>query len=202
MSLLIPAMITVMASASPDTTVTRSSLKNHFLIALRDLREDYFSNTVIYVIEHTDEGAFGVIINRPIEIDFCDLFADIPGTNKCPLPVLDGGPVGKDRVFFLHGSDIEYQHTQGLSDDINLTTSQDIVYDLVAGTGPSRVLTLLGYAGWDGGQLELELAENVWLVSPANSKIIFDVPYETRPESAAALLGVDLHLVSTNVGHG
>jgi putative transcriptional regulator len=202
MNLLILAMISIMASASPDTVVTRSSLKNHFLIALRNLREDYFSNTVTYIIEHTDEGAFGVIINRPIELDFCDLFASIPGINKCLLPVLDGGPVGKDSVFFLHGSDVKYQYTQALGDDINLTTSQDLVNDLVAGTGPSRVLTLLGYAGWDGGQLELELAENVWLVSPADSAIIFDVPYEKRPESAAGLLGIDLHLVSTNVGHG
>jgi putative transcriptional regulator len=195
-------MITVMAPASTNTAVTRSSLKNHFLIALRGLREDYFSNTVIYIIEHTDEGAFGVIINRPIELEFCELFANIPGTKQCPLPVLDGGPVGKDRVFFLHGPDVEYQYTQKLSDDVYLSTSQDIVYDLVAGTGPSRILTLLGYSGWDSGQLEQELAENVWLVSPSNSAVIFDVPYEMRPESAAGLLGVDLHLVSTNAGHG
>jgi len=195
-------MITVMTPVPPDKAVTRPSLKNHFLIALRDLREDYFSNTVTYIIEHTDEGAFGVIINRPIDLDFGDLFATIPAANKCLLPVLDGGPVGKDRIFFLHDSDVEYEYTQVLSDDISLTTSQDIVYDLVAGTCPTRVLTLLGYAGWDGGQLELELAENVWLVSPANSEIIFDVPYEMRAESAAGLLGVDLHLVPTNAGHG
>jgi putative transcriptional regulator len=195
-------MITVMAPAPPDKAVTHSSLKNHFLIALRDLREDYFSNTVIYIIEHTDEGAFGVIINRPIELEFCDLFATIPETKQCLLPVLDGGPVGKDRVFFLHDSDVEYQFTQALADDINLTTSQDIVYDLVAGTGPSRIVTLLGYSGWDAGQLELELAENVWLVSPASSEIVFDVPYESRAESAAGLLGIDLHLVSSNAGHG
>ena len=189
-------------AAPPDKAVTRSSLKNHFLIALRDLREDYFSSTVIYIIEHTDEGAFGMVINRPVELDFCDLFANIPGASECLLPVLDGGPVGKDRVFFLHGSDFNYQYTQAVSDEISLTTSLDIVYDLAAGEGPTRVLTLLGYAGWDSGQLELELAENVWLVSPANSEIVFDVPYEMRPESAAGLLGVDLHLLSTNAGHG
>lgn len=191
-----------MPPASADKAFTRFSLKDHFLIALRGLSEDYFSNTVTYIIEHSPDGAFGLIINRPIEIEFCDLFATIPGTEECLLPVHDGGPVGKDRVFFLHGSDIEYEYTQVLNDDICLTTSQDIVYDLVAGTGPSRVLTLLGYAGWDGGQLERELAENVWLVSPAKSEIVFDVPYEMRPESAAELLGVDLHLVSTNAGHG
>lgn len=191
-----------MTLAPENNPVTRSSLKNHFLIALRGLQEDYFSNTVIYIIEHTDEGTFGVVINRPIELNFCELFASIPGTDECLLPVLDGGPVGKDRVFFLHGSDFDYQYTQAVSDEINLTASLDIVYDLAAAVGPARVLTMLGYAGWDGGQLELELAENVWLVSPANSEIIFDIPYEMRPEAAAGLLGVDLHLVSTNAGHG
>jgi putative transcriptional regulator len=118
------------------------------------------------------------------------------------LPVLDGGPVGVDRVFFLHGTDVEYEQTQAISNEISLTTSLDIVYDLATGMGPSRIVTLLGYAGWDAGQLEQELAENVWLISPANSDIVFDVPYEQRPQSAAALLGVDLNLVSSNAGHG
>lgn len=191
-----------MAPSSRLKAVTHASLKNHFLIALRDLQEDYFSNTVTYIIEHNDDGAFGVVINRPTELGLGDLFDDIPGAQECLTEVLDGGPVGSDRVFFLHGSEVEYEYTQPISDEINLTTSLDIVYDIIAGKSPSNLVTILGYAGWDAGQLERELAENVWLISPANSSVIFDIPHELKPQAAAGLLGVDLNLVSTIAGHG
>ncbi len=191
-----------MSNPANQTSISQAGLANHFLIAMRGLQGDYFSNTVTYIIEHSDDGAFGLIINRPTDLEFGDLFANIEAAHRCLLPVMDGGPVGRDRVFFLHTSDKAYQYTQPISDRISITTSLDIVHDLVAGNSPSGLLTILGYAGWDAGQLENELAENVWLISPANSEIIFNTPAELIPEKAAGLLGIDLHLVSSNVGHG
>ncbi len=192
-----------MARVPSELEGTHSSLKNHCLIALRGLSEDYFSDTVIYIIEHNAQGAFGLIINRPTDLEFSDLFTSIPAAKNCLLPVLDGGPVGQDRVFFLHDSEADdFEYTQSVCKDVKLTTSLDIVEDLCIGLGPAKILAILGYAGWDSGQLERELAENVWLISPATSEILFDVPFQSRSETAASLLGVDLHLLSTNAGHG
>jgi putative transcriptional regulator len=195
-------LITVMTTSTDNSDVSQGSLKNHFLIAMQGLKGDYFAGTITYMIEHSDEGAFGVVINRPLELEFGELFVNLPEANRCLLPILDGGPVGRDRVFFLHNSEHQYKYTEQISDEISLTTSLDIVHEITTGNPPARILTILGYAGWDAGQLENELAENVWLVSPAISDIIFDTPYELRPEAAASLLGIDLHLVSNNVGHG
>jgi putative transcriptional regulator len=191
-----------MTTPAKPTAISQAGLANHFLIAMRALQGDYFSNTVTYIIEHSDEGAFGLVINRPTSLEFCDLFGDIDAADQCQLPVFDGGPVGTDRVFFLHTSDWTYEYTQSISEQISLTTSLDIVHDLVSGKRPKGILTILGYAGWDAGQLENELAENVWLISPATSDIMFNTPVESMPEAAAGLLGIDLHLISNNVGHG
>lgn len=181
-----------------------TTLQGQFLIALPGLVNDFFATTVTYMIQHNEQGAFGLVINKPMDLSMGDLFgkAGFKGLEKNPLPVLDGGPVRRDSVFFLHESGYEYQHTQPVSDDICLTTSVDLVRSLSSGHSPGRLLTIMGYAGWDDGQLERELADNVWLVSPANSEIIFDAPYEKRAEQAAALLGIDLNLISSHAGHG
>lgn len=180
------------------------SFRNQFLIALPALESDYFHHTVSLLIDHNAQGAFGVVINRPVEITLSELFPDFsPGeAADAQCPVLEGGPVQQDRVFFLHESSHEYQSTFRISDDIYLTTSTDLLKDLSYGTGPARVMALLGYAGWGEGQLETELGENVWLLSPASARIVFDVPYKDRPAEAAQLLGVDLNLISTSAGHG
>lgn len=180
------------------------SFRNQFLIALPTLESDYFHHTVSLIIDHNAQGAFGLVINRPVDINVSELFPDLsPGeAADAHCPVLEGGPVQQDRVFFLHESTHEYQSTFKVSDEIYLSTSMDLLQDLSYGTGPTRVIALLGYAGWAEGQLEKELGENVWLLSPASGRIVFDVAYEERPAEAARLLGVDLNLISMSAGHG
>ena len=182
----------------------QSSFRNHFLIALPTLAGDFFASTVTYLLEHNSKGAFGLVINKPLQLVLCDLFGtdEYEGLQDTRIPVLDGGPVRRDSVFFLHDSGVEYQFTQQISAEISLTTSEDLVVSLAKGQGPARVITAMGYAGWDSGQLERELAENVWLLAPASAEIIFDTPFEQRAQRAAALLGIDLNLVSGSAGHG
>ena len=188
--------------ARPDGS--SSSLRNHFLVALPTLENDYFANTVTYMVEHTDEGAFGLVINRPLQVAMGELFgkAGFKGLENSRVPVLDGGPVRRDSVFFLHETGYAFQYTQQVSPEVSLTTSVDLVRSLASGHGPGRVLTIMGYAGWDAGQLEEELADNVWLVSPSRTDIIFEAPYAERAQLSAALLGIDLNLISTHAGHG
>jgi putative transcriptional regulator len=182
----------------------QSSFRDHFLIALPTLAGDFFATTVTYLLEHNSKGAFGLVINKPLELVLNDLFGtdEYQGLQNSRIPVLDGGPVRRESVFFLHESGIEYQSTQQISAEISLTTSEDLVGSLAKGQGPARVITAMGYAGWDSGQLERELAENVWLLAPASAEIIFDTPFEQRAQKAAALLGIDLNLVSSSAGHG
>ena len=180
------------------------SLRDQFLIALPNLIGDFFAGTVTYLVDHSDRGAFGFVINRPLPITLAELFEDkhIKDLEECRATVMEGGPVLSNTVFFLHDANHQYDSTYQISEELCLTTSMDIVHSLAKGDGPERVLTLLGYAGWDGGQLEREIGANVWLLSPAPKNIMFEVPYEERTRSAAALLGVDLNLVATSVGHG
>lgn len=180
------------------------SLRDQFLIALPNLVGDFFANTVTYLVDHSDRGAFGFVINKPLPITLVELFEGqhIKDLEKCQVAVVKGGPVHPGTVFFLHDASHQYDSTYQISDELCLTTSIDIVHSLAKGDGPERVLTTLGYAGWDAGQLEREIGANVWLLSPAPKNIMFEVPYEERSRSAAALLGVDLNLVATNVGHG
>lgn len=180
------------------------SLRDQFLIALPNLVGDFFASTVTYLVDHSDRGAFGFVINRPMPMTLAQLFEDkhIKDLEKCRVAVIEGGPVHSNTVFFLHDASHQYDSTYQISDELCLTTSIDIVHSLAEGDGPERVLTMLGYAGWDAGQLEREIGANVWLLSPAPKNIMFEVPYEERSRSAAALLGVDLNLIATNAGHG
>ncbi len=182
----------------------QSSFRDHFLIALPNLAGDYFANTVTYILEHNSNGAFGLVINKPLQLTLSDLFGEdkFKGLDSSRVPVMDGGPVRQDSVFFLHEAGMEYKFTQQISSEISLTTSEDFISSLAKGEGPSNAITAMGYAGWDNGQLEREISENVWLLAPAKAEIIFGTPCEERAQKAAALLGIDLNLVSSNAGHG
>ncbi len=179
--------------------MAEQSFRNQFLLALPGLRGDYFEHSVSLLIEHNAEGAFGLIINRPLKTKLAELFPDVEGRFTCP--VMEGGPVEQNRVFFLHETGIEYDSTLQISDDIALTTSVDFIEAMKAGEAPARTLALLGYAGWGEHQLESELAENVWLLSPANATVLFEVPFEDRAHAAASALGVDLNLIPPSAGH-
>lgn len=183
-----------------------TTLTNQFLIAMPNMDEPNFSHTVTYICMHNDEGALGIIINRPLEITLKEVFEQMKSTPQssettAAWPVYMGGPVQPDRGFVLHPPGQSWESMMQISPEICVTTSRDIIDALAAGSGPERALVALGYAGWGAGQLEQELAANAWFNAPADAKIIFDTPVQRRWQAAAALTGVDLNRLSDDVGH-
>ena len=182
-----------------------NSLSNHFLIAMPALDDPNFYHTTTYICEHDENGALGVVINRPLNMRLIDILKHMdiePGSDEISSrPVYMGGPVQSDRGFVLHEPSGDWEATLKVTDRIGITSSRDILQAIAAGEGPEKAIITLGYAGWGAGQLEQELATNTWLSGPASSKIVFDTPSEERWMAAAALLGIDLNLLSSDMGH-
>jgi len=182
-----------------------SSLQHHFLIAMPALADSFFYRSVVYICEHDEQGAMGIIINRPTHVMLTELLTHLEVDNheKQPLtmPVLFGGPVQKGQGMVIHNSHSPWKTSLQLSDDLFLTTSTDILATIGSQRGPKKSLITLGYSGWGAGQLEQEIAENSWLTVSANNTILFDTPAEKRWHAAAELLGVDINLISDTVGH-
>ncbi|MFW8565106.1 YqgE/AlgH family protein [Orrella sp. 11846] len=176
-----------------------------FLLAMPGTTGDEFAGTVIYVCEHSSQGALGLVLNRPMKLTVGELLEkiDIPVENQDlgRTPVYFGGPVQADRGFVLHRPVMSYNSSLHLDGDIGLTTSRDVLENLGKGTGPSDLLVALGYAGWGAGQLEQEMAQNVWLSVPADEEIIFNLPPEERYPTAMRLLGFDPAMLTGEVGH-
>lgn len=181
-----------------------TNLTNHFLIAMPGLKDPNFEKSVTYICEHSDEGAMGIVINNPLSIPVREILEQLDIDEKSDIPdspIYLGGPVNGERGFVLHDSDTEWDSTLHVRDGISVTTSRDILVSIASGKGPERNLIALGYAGWGSGQLEQEIAENAWLAVPADKAIIFDLPPEERWDAAAAELGIDLSLLSSDTGH-
>lgn len=183
-----------------------STLQDHFLIAMPSMKDPNFNATVTYLCKHDDQGALGIIINRPLDMQVAEIFDqlsfEIVDEVQAERPVLGGGPVQTDRGFVLHQSDEIYDTTLNPADvGIKVTVSKDILDSMARGQGPEPALVALGYAGWDPGQLEAELATNAWLSVPADPTILFDTPFEKRWAAAAGLLGVDISQLSSYAGH-
>jgi putative transcriptional regulator len=181
------------------------NLTDHFLIAMPAMVDPHFSRTLTYVCEHNDQGALGLVINRPIDMTLSALLAQVsvPHTiaSLQKTPVLFGGPVQVDRGFVLHQPVGEWQSTLAVNGKIGLTTSKDILVAVGNGEGPHNLLVTLGYAGWAPGQLEDELSKNAWLTVPAAAEVIFDLPFEERLPAAMQLLGIDFASLSEQAGH-
>ena len=181
------------------------SLTNQLLIAMPGMMDPNFSTTVTLICEHNDEGALGIVINRPLTLKMSGLFEQLylpdPDPSEADRPVMMGGPVGTERGFVLHNASGSYENTLAVSDDIRLTLSRDVIDDMATGDGPSSTLVALGYAGWDAGQLESEMLANSWLSVPASPDIVFDMPFDQRWMSAAKTLGIDISKISPDAGH-
>lgn len=190
---------------SYNAAMSDIDLTNHFLIAMPAMTDPFFAKSLTYVCEHNDEGAMGIVVNRPISLTLSELFAQINmPLNQSELedmPVHFGGPVQTDRGFVLHDTGEEWQSTLKVNDQVSLTTSKDILQAVGEGKGPKHLLITLGYAGWSEGQLEQEIADNAWLSVPATEHILFDLPAEERLPAAMALLGVDYATLSEEAGH-
>lgn len=175
------------------------------------MADETFAGTVVYLCEHSERGALGLVINKPIDIKLKNLFEKVelrvPGAELAEQPVFFGGPVQTERGFVLHepllGEDEEspYSSTMAVPGGLAMTTSKDVLEAMSEGGGPRRVLITLGCSGWSAGQLEDEIGRNGWLTVPADPAVIFDTPVEQRYSRAVALLGFDPRMLSQDVGH-
>ncbi|MGH6625463.1 MAG: YqgE/AlgH family protein [Burkholderiaceae bacterium] len=190
------------------------NLTHHFLIAMPGLQDEAFAKSVVYLCEHSERGALGLIINKPSDINLKNLFDKV----ELPLrredlsnaPVFQGGPVQTERGFVLHepmlagdasSNESVYASTLTIPGGLEMTTSKDVLEAMSTGAGPRRVLVSLGYSAWGEGQLESELAENSWLTVGADLSVIFDTPVEQRYDKALALLGLEAWMLSGEAGH-
>ncbi|MDT7834416.1 YqgE/AlgH family protein [Aquabacterium sp. OR-4] len=186
----------------------RLNLANQFLIAMPGMADDTFAGAVVYLCEHTEKGALGLVINKPIDIKLKNLFEKVEIELHQPAlaeqPVFFGGPVQTERGFVLHeqrsGAE-PYSSTLAIPGGLEMTTSKDVLEDMAHGAGPRRMLVTLGYSGWAAGQLEEELGRNGWLTVDACPEILFEAPIDKRYERAVALLGFDPLMLSQEAGH-
>lgn len=182
-----------------------TSLRDHFLIAMPALSDPNFDHTVTYICEHTSEGAMGILLNRQLPLTMAEVLSQMeiePSRNfDTSMQVHEGGPVQPEHGFVLHTPVGAWESSLQVGPDTALTTSRDILRAIAHGEGPQHYLVALGYAGWGPGQLEQELSNNAWLSCPADPRILFELPMEERWAAAAALLGVDLNLLSSEIGH-
>lgn len=187
----------------------RIDLANQFLIAMPGMADDAFAGSVIYMCEHNEKGALGLVINKPIALTLGSLFEKVelspPQQGLADTPVFYGGPVQTERGFVLHepldAKGRHYNATLAVPGGLEMTTSRDVLEALSNGAGPKRILVTLGYSGWAAGQLEEEIGRNGWLTVDASPDIIFDTPVELRYERALGLLGVDPRMLSQEAGH-
>ncbi len=201
--------IAIMPADAPAINLT-----HHFLIAMPGMQDETFARSVVYLCEHSERGALGLMINKPSDISLKNLFdkVDLPlqRADLADAPVFQGGPVATERGFVLHeavftGDDRPeesvYASTLTIPGGLEMTTSKDVLEALSTGAGPKKVLVSLGYSQWGEGQLESELAENSWLTVGADAGIIFDTPIEQRYDRALALLGLQAWTLSPEAGH-
>lgn len=185
-------------------SLPENGFRGQFLIAMPSLKGSVFSHTITYICDHNDDGALGIIINHPLELKLGEIFRqlELPQPGKLSeQTVLSGGPVQIDRGFVLHPHGQKWESTIEVSSEVNLTASRDILVSMAEDKGPDRALVALGYAGWDAGQLEEEIAANSWLTVPAEKHILFDTPCEQRWAAASQHLGIDLNLIHGTAGH-
>ena len=198
------------ATGSP-IAYSADHLANQFLIAMPGMVDPNFAGSVIYLFEHTERGAMGLVINRPTELDMGALFEKIEIVLEAE-PISDqavyfGGPVQIERGFVLHEptSEVLYSSSLAVPGGLTMTTSKDVLEAVATGSGPSKFLMTLGYAGWSAGQLEEEITLNGWINVPLSQKqmveIIFDTPSSQRYERTMSLLGFDPSHLSGEAGH-
>jgi putative transcriptional regulator len=181
------------------------NLTQHFLIAMPGMADPNFAKSLTFVCEHNEQGALGIVVNRPTEMNLHALLEQVSvapeGDEFKEVAVYFGGPVQVDRGFVLHTPLGEWQSTLAVGSEMGLTTSKDVLQALARGDGPRQVLVTLGYSGWAPGQLEHELAQNAWLTVQAKPEVIFDLAPEDRLPAAMSLLGVDYAKLSDTAGH-
>lgn len=199
-----------MNDATHDSTgqSEERTLENQFLIAMPHLQDPYFNGSVTYLWKHGPDGALGIVINRPSDVTMTELLAEldiIPAPSESRImqqeQVLAGGPVERNKGFILHEAGEEWDYTLPVTDEVAMSMSRDILEAIAEGKGPDHYLVSLGCAGWEAGQLEEEISDNVWLTVPADNNLLFSRDFDNKASAAAAILGIDLSQLSSIAGH-
>ena len=180
-------------------------LTHHFLLAMPLLDEEHFRRSVVYVLDHGEQGAFGVVVNHALGMPLGDVLSQLDIVTGDPdvaaTGVLRGGPVDPGHGLVLHPPGPRFESTRDFDGGVSLSSSRDVLEALADGREPSTYLVLLGHAGWAPGQLEVEIADNAWLSCAADLPVLFDTPLEERRHAAGRLMGVDLDQLSAQTGH-
>jgi len=179
------------------------NLKNHFLLAMPQLNDPWFANSVCYICDHNEEGSMGLVINKPLNMKLTEILKEleIEASQTKNQLVLQGGPVSPEQGFILYHGAVKTEQNMAIAPNINLTTSKEILEEIGTGQGPENMLICLGYAGWEAGQLEAEITANSWLTIPADDELLFHTPSQEVARAAAKKLGIDINLLSGQSGH-
>lgn len=188
------------------------SLEGQFLVAMPDMGDERFANSVILLVGHGDEGAMGLVVNQELtNLRFADILdeldlGDPDAVIRLPdsirqRTVMRGGPVEKGRGFVLHTPDYSSGNTYPVTPGVSLTATLDILKAMAFGPAPRSSLFVLGCCGWSAGQLEGEIADNGWLTVPFSHDLVFETPVEQRYDAALASLHITRATLSPDAGH-
>ncbi|MCR9277987.1 MAG: YqgE/AlgH family protein [Pseudomonadaceae bacterium] len=199
-----PRRLSTLIVSNADNRLLAAS----FLLAMPSQLGSYFGGSIIYVCQHNDDGALGLIVNRRSDTAFAELIAPLsaaergndPGPANAPL-VYEGGPVEPGRGFILHSSECHYDGSLSVTDEITLSASRDALAEIHAQAGPRRYLLALGYTGWGPGQLEREMQADAWLSCEADLDVLFDTNIDDKVSATASALGIDFSLMATQAGN-
>ena len=180
-----------------------NSLKNHLLIAMPQLEDSWFEGTVTYLCEHNEDGAMGLVLNKPLTVTLDDICQqlDIPRLAGIDPAILAGGPVSLEHGFILHRQQGQWDSTLNVDEEAHLTSSKDILKAIAAGDGPKDYRMTLGYAGWDAQQLDEELKQNSWLTVEASPELLFETEAKDLYRNALKKLGISPEFLSSDTGH-
>lgn len=183
------------------------NLTGQFIIATPNQNNDDFDRSVVYICEHNDSGALGIIINKTTDITISDILNKLDLGDERPThyakvsePVMKGGPMQSERGFVLHSHAHEYAATLKINEQLALTSSRDVLEEVARGQGPEHMLLALGYSGWTAGQLEQEIARHAWIHVSASKHVLFETLPRERYNQAVRLLGVEASMLSPQTG--
>ncbi len=180
-------------------------LQHHFLLATPQLRDDSFAQSLVYLVDHGEQGATGIVVNRPARMRLGDVFGEL-GIDCRDEAVREtstytGGPVSPQHGLVLHSGHLRFESTITISDKVALSSSADALTSIANGRTRAPWRVLFGHAGWAPGQLEREIADNAWLTCPADIEVLFHTDAEAQREAAGQLLGFDIRHMSGDFGH-
>lgn len=188
-----------------DASAQNGYLSGQLLVATPVINSGPFQKSVIYIFNHSAEGAMGLIINQPLElVNYGALLEgmNLPKDSEArEIPVHFGGPVERTRGFVIHSTDYFRDFSLVRSNELAVTASSAILSDIVTGNGPKQAALIVGYAGWSAGQLEAEIEQNSWISVPATEQLVFGTENELKWATASKSLGIDMAFFSTTVGH-